>query len=259
MSGLLILVLAEGVSWCLSSLPPKAANETADYSPYYNCASDGGILWCDTQNLFSWIGQGDHLTAVSTAVIAAFTIILACIGKTTDRNFRQAERAYVKISHESKPGLPGLLIGNDGSVLVSLEIRNHGRTPAMVTDVVVAIDQMATGQVLAEKPLYRRQGGAGVAEAFLVADDSIFYPVSGALDEPQLAAVRSGAITLVVYGYVDYIDAFGVPHRGGYARTYDRNREGNNLIFVNKPNYNYDRTRVRGTPGEVEDWNQKQT
>jgi hypothetical protein len=51
---------------------------------------------------------------------------------------------------------------------------------------------------------------------------------------------------------VDYIDAFGERHRGGYARIYDpQPGVPNNLGFVAQDGYNYDRLRDEG---EGRDW-----
>ena len=70
---------------------------------------------------------------------------------------------------------------------------------------------------------------------------------------PFTSLPLAGGQILVVYGFVDYIDAFGVRHRGGYARQYVPNVQGNNnLVFLDHPSYDYDRPR---RPGEGNDWN----
>ena len=89
--------------------------------------------------------------------------------------------------------------------------------------------------------------------SYLVTNDEIYYTITGNIDPPTLAAVRSGAMTIWLFGYVDYIDAFSDHHRGGYGRRYDLTRPNDNLVFVTQHGYNYDRLRKR-TDGN--DWNQ---
>jgi len=60
---------------------------------------------------------------------------------------------------------------------------------------------------------------------------------------------------LFVIGYTDYIDAFHVRHRAGYARRFSPEAQTiglpNNLVFVDFPGWNYDRIRQKN---EGEDW-----
>ena len=60
---------------------------------------------------------------------------------------------------------------------------------------------------------------------------------------------------LCLLGYVDYMDAFEQRHRFGYARQFVPNTRENNLVFITKPGYNYDRERKHG---EGNDWDDKQ-
>ena len=69
------------------------------------------------------------------------------------------------------------------------------------------------------------------------------------------AAIQTGTKTLYFVGYVDYVDAFKVRHRGGYARVYDRHERTNNLIFVTSSAYNFDVRRPEGVGTDrVEDY-----
>lgn len=70
---------------------------------YYDCPANVGIFWCWTSNVFIFIENDDHLTAISTAVIAIFTCTLFFAtrgqGKLTERaneHYRVTERADVK-------------------------------------------------------------------------------------------------------------------------------------------------------------------
>ncbi len=183
------------------------------------------------------------------------------------------ERAYVAISHNP----PGVDISNiaitkageehfggwqDASVRFG--IKNHGETPATITD--IALNHFV-GPTIPAVPT-----GPGTGERlFLVKGDIAFDSRHFQLrnvDVNQLGLT----LRLWMLGYVDYIDAFGARRRAGYARVYDpsidqdalyTNDQGqfdaeryarrNNLPFVTDPGYNYDRPRKKN---EGNDWDE---
>jgi hypothetical protein len=138
---------------------------------------------------------------------------------------------------------------------ISIEIRNHGVTPARVTDMVLTGVTFPNGQELPAVPVYTRHADARIPEAFLVANDFVTsrnvvrIPGGGGVRE----AVR-GECQLCVFGFVDYIDQFGQRYRAGWGRRYDHKMKDVNVVFVTEKGYNYDRLRV---PGEGIDWNGK--
>ena len=92
----------------------------------------------------------------------------------------------------------------------------------------------------------------------MVANDHIIVTRYFLVQPQLLLASQINARRIRLIGYVDYIDKFGVRHRGGYAREFDHVRhvlskpeKRNNLVFLNKRGYNYDRPRKRG---EGNDW-----
>jgi len=103
----------------------------------------------------------DHselLTALATVAIAAFTYTLYVTTWRQLKHNRQVERAYVKISPSG-----GFSFGPaPGQIRITLEIRNHGVTPARVTDVVFTVDTFPNGQALPAIPLYRRSTATAV-------------------------------------------------------------------------------------------------
>ena len=156
---------------------------------------------------------------------------------------RHSERAYVTISH--KP--PGLTLqAKSGFATFTIEVKNHGRTPATVTDVLIHLDRFTEANPAPDKPVYRADDSRRKVEAFLVAGNSFKrfarrrLPAGG--DEGELW----------LYGYVDYVDEFGDAHRDGYARVYRPDMEDtqvpleerNNLVFVARAGWNYDRDRL---------------
>jgi hypothetical protein len=212
-----------------------------------------------------------------TFALAALTLGLLCVGfgqwmtyRDTLATNKEIERAYVTMSHRppglsvEQPGAAGVLFGPDvrGCGFV-IEIKNHGRTPARITDALIKFLPLPTGEHLPEQPNYDDALPREQAKFFLVAGD-LFIFQGGYLIEGW-ASVRSlKTVTLYVYGYVDYIDKFGRRHRAGYGRVFDpaldnpSMYEGNvlpadrsNLGFISNANYNYDRERKKG---EGNDW-----
>jgi hypothetical protein len=188
-----------------------------------------------------------------------------------------AERAYVAISHET----PGIEISeyvylrpNEEEdkerrerwhdVKLRFGIKNHGNTPASVTDVSMAHFVDSPGNI-PPPPV-----GPGTGEhLFLVKGDKAVDARHFQLRDVQINQL-SLTLRLWILGYVDYIDAFGVRRRAGYGRFYDpsvdsrdqyeydgvfdgkRFAKRNNLPFVTQAGYNYDRRREKG---EGIDWN----
>jgi hypothetical protein len=144
-------------------------------------------------------------------------------------------------------------------------IKNFGRTPANVTDVLIKALLLPSSQALPEIPDYARERKDS-PKAFLVSGDEFFYTDVVKISAAEVPQLRNETITLWLYGYVDYIDQFGQRHRGGYARVYspafdnrgtyktdEEFKARSNLLFVSQDGYNYDRTRKKG---EGNDWDE---
>jgi hypothetical protein len=146
---------------------------------------------------------------------------------------------------------PGLVFTTDGRVSVTIRVQNFGRTPATVTDVNVTPFALRTNLPLPLTPTYRGTHVFPSTRAFLVADDHIFTTQSFPL--PEFQQVMVGQLRLYLFGYVDYVDAFGQRHRGGYGRMFVADQHENNLVFVPNTSFNFDTIRQ---PGEGNDWNE---
>ena len=171
--------------------------------------------------------------------LAAFTFLLVIVGwlqwrtlQATHRSNRTIERAYVGLSH-APPGVQPIA-GPSPSAWVSVRVKNHGRTPATVTDMSLTL--LISSAPLPAEPPYAP--GKPVA-AFLTAGDEFFKSLS--IIAGQFAQIQAGAPAYVL-GYVDYGDQFGQRHRCGYARRFDASSPGNNLVFVTEAGYNYERS-----------------
>ena len=156
---------------------------------------------------------------------------------------RRSERAYVTMSH--KP--PGLDITTHiGGAAFRIEIKNSGRTPAAITDVLFQLDWFGPDNPAPEQPVYRTNEPRFQTGAFLVAQAHFTH--FNTLPMPGYSDGEGKGEELWFYGYVDYIDEFGDSHRAGYARVFRPDlvkettppEERNNLAFVQRHGWNYD-------------------
>jgi hypothetical protein len=194
------------------------------------------------------------LVGLGTIALAIFTWRLWISTAGLWKHTRTIERAYVKLSH--KP--PGVYVLSGAEIRVTIQVTNMGHTPATVTEVMVTPIVLDWGQALPPSPIYEAPGPLPSAKGFLGSDEPFF--VHASFEIPEWPEIRAGQKLLFLVGYVDYIDAFGVRHRGGYGRRYDPRLDRanlpteqiNNLTVVPDLDYNYDRPRHRN---EGNDWN----
>jgi len=165
-----------------------------------------------------------------------------------------AERAYVKMSHVS-PGVRWFE-KNEELFEVEVEVKNHGHTPASVTDVRIGAKVLNNDELLPEPFPYSisPRTADSIPNAFLVTNETFFYTRCFPLRGQDLADVKCGGKRLWIFGHADYIDTFGKRHRSGYVRAYISivdDGQKNNLFFMHGKQYNYDRARQKG---EGSDW-----
>ena len=194
--------------------------------------------------------DANTVIALASAVAAAASALFAL---ALFLNNRKVERAYVKISHPS-PGIRQL--DSSGNIWLKISIKNYGRTPARVTNVVIKPVVVPRGDQLPIVPDYTVQHEDPNPQAFLVTDDEVFLDRGYKITPDEMFKVKSHLSDLYMIGYVDYTDQFDQHHRAGYARKYDllidlrtpdKTEEEfarrNNLNVVAKQGYNYDRVR----------------
>lgn len=213
-----------------------------------------------------------------TAAIASFTLALVYVGWKQRQTYEATlaankviERAYVRLFN-SLPGLDFdevmVSVGADPPRLttrISLGVKNAGSTPAKLTYLLL---QPHFGS-LPDTPPYDHNLGETIS-ASLTKEDSFNLHRTWAIRYDEYRRIDWDSWNLYIIGYVDYIDQFGIRHRVGYARKHDPrvddpkrylNPDGtknadldskrNNLEFVVKPGYNYDRERKKG---DGKDW-----
>ena len=218
------------------------------------------------------INIADIVIACFTVVIGIWTICLtnatrnlAAISEKQEESTRIIERAYVKISH-CPPGLVGTCNIN-GHYVAHLNIKNFGETPATITSFFVTFKMLPHETTLPDNPEYGTETGEPI-KVFLVRNDEFFTYRKVTLSSGDFQRIETKVIDLYIYGYVNYVDQFGIRHQSGYARFYDPGQNirqsgvtdeefanRSNLNFVTNPNYNYDRERK---PGDGNDWNEPQ-
>jgi len=226
------------------------------------------FLYCSsvyvTQNAGALTAFATILLAVVTLALVAIAIAQWTAARRSNEHFQATERAYVKLSHYP-PGVQ--FIQNMGAphIVMAVQIKNHGHTPAHVSDVYIDSRIVPADQGLPATPLYPQLEGREVAAAFLVANDEFLHRVDLGITNADHAAIMDGTSELYIVGYVDYQDKFGQRHRGTYARAYEPEIDApphnvaaaedfanrNNLTIVSIPQYNDDRPRVWG---EGADW-----
>lgn len=197
--------------------------------------------------------NGDAITALATVLLSIITYLLVKLGREQSDTAHVQLRAYVKLSHHP-PGIEW--DGNDiGRFSVLLRIKNHGQTPARITNFSLNAPTYATVAALEPEPPYTNTAERG---AFLVADDAYSHTIFLRISRTEHAQVMAGTLRLAVFGFVDYIDQFGDEYRGGYGRWYEPARdnrarfigsdedflERNNLTYIEDPRYNYDALRT---------------
>ena len=190
----------------------------------------------------AWQGQQNRKSAD-----AARDAAIAAIEQSTA--IKLSERAYVAISHVP----PGLGMDDIGGVWVEMRVKNFGRTPGRTERINIDFLYLEDAQFVPDTPpRIERQETVSV---FLVTQDEFFFNHQRALGATVVDNLREGKGTLLVWGYVDYLDAFNRPHRAGYGRIYNASlddprhyRTGtyekrSNLNIVIRQAYNYDRER----------------
>jgi hypothetical protein len=198
-----------------------------------------------------WLTIFTAILAAATVGLGFATVGLYFVNHNQLRHARRVERAYVKLSHRA----PGIAFGTKPSIDLHIDVTNHGRTPATVSDVVITPLIWPKDKPLPKIPPYENLWGPGKNPGgFLVCDDHFVVASSVRISEEEFSAIQEGTHDVFMIGFVDYIDQFEERHRCGYGQRYDRHREiPTNLISITERGYEYDRERV---PGEGRDWNE---
>jgi hypothetical protein len=152
----------------------------------------------------------DLLNALSTAVVSAFTVVLAIVAYRQYVATRIAERAWIVCqAPDPMPTYTG------GNVAIRWVVENKGRTPAWMTSLGSAARIIKAGDELPATPPYT------MAEPF-TREGTVLPPkakASRGVDIPaaNMAAVEHGYQGQDYFLYVFGIDIFGSTHETRYC------------------------------------------
>jgi len=147
----------------------------------------------------------DRVNALSTAVVGAFTVVLAIFTYRQYRATRTAERAWIV---QQAPGPPTK--NSDGDYEIRWELENRGRTPAWVTSLGSAGTIIQAGQSLPENPQYTMAGPFPPEGTVLPPKGKVLRGLTIPFD--QMTAVEQGTNILYVACMVEYRDVFRSKH-----------------------------------------------
>jgi hypothetical protein len=120
--GLVLSAIYLGLCIFISGLP--SPTHQCDYQKAEHCAPhDQKTISTVLQSGVSWIDSNEWI-AFGTLVIAAFTVVLACIAYNQQAATRVLERAYLSVQPL------GIRQGEDGGWFATIGTHNAGRLPA---------------------------------------------------------------------------------------------------------------------------------
>ncbi|SRR6266446_9608225 len=172
---------------------PEADKPTLQYNQTNTEDSD--------KHAHNWI---DFLNAISTAVVAAFTVVLSIVGVLQFRATRTAERAWIVSDPPTDSAPPS------GDIQLSWTMANKGRTPAWITALGAAAQTVAPGGELPKKPPYTMAGPFPPNGTPLTPDGIIERGLT--IPNAQWAQIVLGQVILYVFGTVEYRDSFKGKH-----------------------------------------------
>lgn len=154
----------------------------------------------------SWI---DLLNALSTAVIAAFTLAMWRAIHNQNRAFRIAERAWIV------PHAPSATQNSNGEFDIRWLVENKGRTPAWVTELGSAGKPARAEAELPQEPPYTMAGPFPPEGSVLPPEGKTERGIT--IPPAQMARLEQGLETLYVFGIVKYRDIFQAKHETKYC------------------------------------------
>jgi len=152
----------------------------------------------------------DQINSLSTAVIAAFTVLMFVVMRRQDRAMKIAERAWVVSDIGSlEPTM------QSDKVQVVCKMRNNGRTPAWITAMGSCGKLVKSKDELPEHPPFTDAGP--FTEKGSVLSPNAFTETGIPITAQQLQTIVRSDVILYFIGYVKYRDAFNQNHETRYC------------------------------------------
>jgi hypothetical protein len=194
------------------SSPPAIAQAHSDSTS--NKKQDQSNRQETSKEPHDWV---DKINAMSTVVIAAFTVAMFFVVKTQMREYRTRERAWVTFLVPEKPIVQEMKGGQPAGFLVIGFIENVGSTPATVSKKFHFGSIEPKGKDLQSIPPYLQiKEEQGEYQMIPKATEPAIAKVSDA----EMQGIRQGSLTLYILGQVVYTDAFRRPHETRYCLRY---------------------------------------
>lgn len=186
-----------------SSPATTVSNTTFIYKP----TPDDNQKARDEKPKHDWI---DHINSLSTAVIAAFTVLMFVIVRRQDWAMKIAERAWI-VSDIGSPQP----VGSKDTVQIICKIMNRGRTPAWITAMGSCGQLVKSEQDLPTNPNYTIAKPFNQRGSVLTPNG---YTETGiSFEAKRLELVEKGEVILYFLGFVEYRDVFNQKHKTQYC------------------------------------------
>jgi negative regulator of sigma E activity len=184
--------------------PPAAtvSNTTFIYKP----APEENQKARDEKPIHNW---NDHINSLSTAVMAAFTVLMCVVVYRQGQTTKISQRAWVFSDIPISPQQSG------DQIQVICKITNSGHTPAWITSIGSSGQFVKSEEDLPRIPNYPKTKEFGQSGLALAPQG---YTESGVMFEmKRFESVQRGEVILYFYGFVKYRDAFDQPHVTRYC------------------------------------------
>jgi hypothetical protein len=142
------------------------------------------------------------LNAISTTVVAVFTVLMVAVYWSQLQATKIAERAWIV---DLPPGLPTR--NPDGDTEIRWELENRGRTPAWVTSLGSAAQIVTAGDPLPVIPPYTMSGPFPPQGTVLTPNGKVERGLT--IPFANMTAVEAGTHVLYAFGIAEYQDIFG--------------------------------------------------
>jgi hypothetical protein len=199
--------------------------------------------------VWDWFWKPENLTAISTLVIAGFTIVLAWVGYCQARLIRKSidlardeflstHRPEVRIKHV---WLLNEALHYDEAVRVRVVCVNTGRTTATISDYSIEFVVVKPGRLL---PVDPKLTAINANQFALASGISLPLPdVSYDLTEADEIAVRRQGAQLYCLGVVHYLDSVKRIRTTAFCRVYQMPDSPlismGRFVTVNNSDYEY--------------------
>lgn len=186
-----------------SSPATTVSNTTFIYKP----APDDNQKARDEKPNHDWV---NNINSFSTAVIAAFTVLMFVVVHRQDRAMKIAERAW--IVSDIGPPQP---VGSIDTVQVKCKIMNNGRTPAWITAMGSSGQFVRSEQDLPTNPNYTL--AKPFAHSGTVLTPNGYTETGISFETKRLELAEKGEVILYFFGFVEYRDVFDQKHKTRYC------------------------------------------